>query len=67
MSVLEQLVGIKALAEAAIADLVAESALSETKDKCKHETVEDVTAAGDAGKRTTCVDCGETWEANDAN
>ena len=66
MSTLEQLVGIKALAEAAIADLVAESALSETKDECKHETVEDVGGAG--GKpRKVCVDCGKTLEANDAN
>ena len=65
MSILEKLVGAKALIESALEEAVA--AAEETNDECKHETVEDVTAAGDAGKRTTCVDCGETWEANDAN
>ena len=64
MSTLEQLVGIKALAEAAIADLVAESALPETNDECRHETLEDVAGAG-AKSRKVCVDCGQ--EVGDAN
>ena len=61
MSILEQLVGIKALAEAAIADLVAESALPETKGECKHETVEDVGGAG-TESRKVCVGCGQEVE-----
>ncbi len=64
MSILEKLVGAKALIESALEEAVALA--EETKGECTHETVEDVTGAG--GKsRKVCVDCGKTWEADDAN
>ena len=63
-TLLEKLVGAKALIESALEEAVALA--KEPNGECKHETVEDVGGAG--GKpRKVCVDCGETWEADDAS
>ena len=68
MSILEKLAGAKALIEAAIEEEVARTAPpAERSADCKHENREEITGAGNAGKRIACVDCGETWEANDAS
>ncbi len=64
MSIMEKLVGAKALIESALEEAAALA--EEPKGECKHENVEDVGGAG-GQSRKVCVDCGETMEADDAS
>ena len=59
MSIMEKLVGAKALIESALEEAVALA--EETKDECKHEPLEDVAGAG-AKSRKVCVDCRQEVE-----
>ena len=70
-TLLEKLVGAKALIESALEEITEQTAPAPVKEQakgeCKHEHREEITGAGRAGQRIACVDCGETLEANDAN
>ena len=70
-TLLEKLLGAKALIESAIEEITEQTAppaIEEAaKGDCEHKNREEITGAGSAGQRIACVDCGETLEANDAN
>ncbi len=69
-TILEKLVGAKALIESAIAEELERTAppppTKEPTD-CEHKNREEITGAGSGGSRMACVDCGEKWEVDDAS
>ncbi len=71
MSIPEKLLAAKALIESALEEAQnvppPSNERGQLQRECEHKNSEEVTGAGTARQRWSCLDCGVIWEADDAN